>query len=203
MKKILTILICSILFIVLVLSMTACSNSKTQKQLDDLQDKLTQQQTQLNELEETLNKLVKSLPYEVTMFATASSYFKNYDTAYVIDSQESLQQMFDEFDASVEDSEWYFTTEDGTTITKDFFQDKALNFDKKAFLVSVFSSSSGGAKVVRHSLWKSSDVLHVEIDYTHTGWQYVSSHILIMEVDRNYVVDVNNILLEVDRKPWQ
>lgn len=202
MRKILTTLLCAILFVVVVLSMTACGGSSTQKQIDDLQDKLTQQQTKLNEMEETLKKLVKPVPFENTQYAMISGTWKKGYTGYLIDSQEKMQQMLDDFDDAFKSeykSEWSFSTDDGTEITKEFFQEKPLDFFSPALIVSIFSSSSGGIYIEEFDLWKSSDVLHVEIDYTHTGWQMVSYMMVIMEVERQYVYDVNNVILDVNR----
>lgn len=198
MKKILTTLLCAILFVVVVLSMTACGGSSTQKRLDDLQDKLTQQQTQLNELEETLKKLVIPVPFENTQYAMVSSTWTKFDTGYLIDSEEKMQQMLDDFDEAF-DSDWSFSTEDGTEITKDYFLKKPMNLKGKTLVVSVFSSSSGGIYIKDFNLWKSSDVLHVEITYTHTGWQYVSRMMVILEVESRYVYDANNVVLDVNR----
>lgn len=130
MKKTLTTLLCTILFVLVVLSVSSCSYSSTAKQLDDLQAKLTQQQAQLQQVEDSLkhlqekneelesqysalidniqklqtsiNKLANHTPYEDPIVAKSQeSVWNKSAKSYVIYTQTQLQQMLDEFDVEL------------------------------------------------------------------------------------------------------
>lgn len=174
MKKIFKPLICAILFIVMALSMTACANKPS---------------------------------YEVTAVAKSSgSFWSKPATSYVIYTQEQLQQMLDELDAELGNKhnteEWSLRTDDGTEITKEFFNESSLYFDSKALVVSVFYSPCLGATVTRHDLWKSTDTLHVEIDFTYNMLTAIETVMVIMKVDRNFVEDVTNVELALNDKQF-
>ncbi len=89
--------------------------------------------------------------------------------------------------------------DDGTEITKETFYKLSLYFNNKAFIVSVFLSPCLGATVTRHYLWKSTDTLHVEIDYTYGDSTAVETVMVMMEVDWNYIEDINSVELSLNK----
>ncbi len=55
------------------------------------------------------------------------------------------------------------------------------------------------AIVTRHYLWKNNDTLHVEIDYTYGNATAVETVMVIMEVDRSWIGEVEKIELSLNK----
>jgi len=93
---------------------------------------------------------------------------------------------------------WSLKTENGTVIDKNYFRETSADFDNKALVVSIFLSPCLGATVTRHCLWTQANQLHVEIDYMHGSETAVETVMVIMEVDRNYVANVDEVVLDLN-----
>lgn len=211
MKRTLKALICAFLLFVTVLPLAACGNNDTQKQVDVLQEKLERQQEQLQQLQkkneelerkystliEDIKRLENSMPYTIKVAASNGSVWNKTAASYIIYTQEQLQKFFEDADTGFE-IDWLLIADDGTAINKEYFNKIAENFDSKAVVVSVFLSPCTPAEVIRHYLWKDGNKLNVEIDYSHGEATTVETVMIIMEVDRRYVSDVNEAVLALN-----
>lgn len=156
----------------------------------------------IEKMQVSIERLENNGPCHVKTIAKSNWVWGNIESVYLIYSQVQMEKFLNDLDVGFETSgelPWSLRGDDGSVVNKDFFNAAAANLEEKALVVSIFVSPCVPAIVTRHYLWKNNDTLHVEIDYTYGNATAVETVMVIMEVDRSWIGEVEKIELSLNK----
>ena len=242
MKKTLKTLICSVLLIVMIISVAACGgNNELQEKLDDLQTRLEQQEEKLKKQEEKIKDLenknkelkeknqelwdeVNEIPWAIPHEAGVVGYddslsFLNafHKSAELLRSKSELNTYLsalnEQYQSEKKDHDpekWSMQYGNGYgdgRFDEDMISDRYGDayFESNALIFCIFTSKNiftylyGNGDILRNRNVFNFHTIQIKIDYMGSEETVPNYVMVLLEVDKNDVIGINDIHLELGR----
>lgn len=170
--------------------------SELQDTVAELEEKNKKLEEKNKKLEESMNKLANSIPYEIGVIGTSNNILWHLveGQSLLVSSRAELEDWADQLENYSLFADLTMNYDGGTLdkeLLLEWYDDSY--FEKKAAIGCVFLTQNNLSQIKNVLVWNDDGVLQIEIDYTQTYSTSVEWVMVILEIDRQYVRDIEEI----------